>query len=127
MPNPTISFRLSPYQIARGLWLIRKLEPDYKPASASKIVKLLYMDYLAKMSIGRSDVLPAELLEEVKELTFLKKPKEALQLNDIISRQKSHLEVPTMDNTPKEDESIITTVTDFRLPADWMDDENEEN
>jgi hypothetical protein len=127
MPNPIINFRLSPYQIARGLWIVRKLEPEYKPVSASQMIKMLYLDYLAKMSIGRSDVLPIELLEEVKTLVSSPKAEKALQLDDIISRQKPTIfDFPTQETSPKEDESIISTVTDFSLPTEWMDDLKEE-
>ena len=127
MSNPGISFRLSPYQIARGLWIVRKLEPDYKPASASKLVKLLYLDYLAKMSVGRSDIIPAEIINEVKELISNKPKKEQFQLEDIISRHEAdQFEAPPKAKQPQEEESIITTVTDFSPPTDWMSDVKEE-
>ena len=124
MSNPTIAFRLSPYQIARGLWIVRKLEPDYQPASASKLVKLLYLDYLAKMSIGRSDIIPPELINEVKELINLPdKPKKKFELDDIIARQDEFpLEDISKTKQSKEEESIINTVTNFRPPTDWMND-----
>ena len=131
MSNPSISFRLSPYQIARGLWIVRKLEPDYKPASASKLVKLLYLDYLAKMSVGRSDIIPPELMNEIKELTAHqsgKTTKKQFELDDIIARQDEFpLEDLSKPKQAKEEESVISTVKNFRPPTDWIKDLNKED
>ena len=53
MSNPVITFRLSPYQIARGLQIVRSLEPDFQLTSLGQLVKICYMDYLAKMTLGQ--------------------------------------------------------------------------
>ena len=64
MPNPQISFRLTPYQLARGLKILRTLEPNLPLISLSQLVKTIYIDYMAKTSLKQAgDVTPAELLE----------------------------------------------------------------
>ncbi len=64
MTNPQISFRLSTYQLARGLKIIRLLEPNHAPSSLSQLVKTIYIDYLAKTSLqSDGDVSTADLLE----------------------------------------------------------------
>lgn len=47
--NIQISFRLSPYQLAHGLEILRALEPTYKPSSLTSMVKIIYQDWIAKM------------------------------------------------------------------------------
>lgn len=123
MPNPVISFRLTPYQIARGLWIIRKLEPNYRLTSPAQIVKLLYVDYLAKMSYGRSDVVPQELLQEVKDLL---QPGSLPDVNfeDFIQQQEQ--KEPVLSAIPGE-QSVIKTVTDFSPPTDWLDEDQDED
>lgn len=120
MPNPTINFRLSPYQIARGLWIVRKLAPEYTPTSASQIVKMIYLDYLAKMSYGRTDIVPADLVEEVKSMISSPRSKE-LSLDDVLAQQPFHRSEPA----PKsETDSEISTVTDFSPPTDWLTEDD---
>jgi len=126
MPNPTVNFRLSPYQIARGLWIIRKLEPNYQPTSISKIVKVLYLDYLAKMSYGRTDIVPAELVSEVKNMINCPGTKKEITLDTLIQAETNQEFIPQVER-PKEDGSIINTVTDLRPSADWMDDLNNDD
>ena len=137
--NPTITFRLTPYQIARGLQIIRQFEPNYVPSTPNKIVKLLYLDYLAKMNINRSDDVPLNILNEVNlmlnqnkksepnqfDISSLPQPKRFSPPNNlepskvqpfpILSNQEFD---PIQINT----ESVISTVTDFSPPSDWMDD-----
>ena len=137
--NPTITFRLTPYQIARGLQIIRQFEPNYVPSTPNKIVKLLYLDYLAKMNINRSDDVPLNVLNEVNLMLNKNKKSEPNQF-DISSLPQpkrfsppqylvptNDLEFPILSN-PEFDsiqintESVISTVTDFSPPSDWMDD-----
>ena len=148
--NPTITFRLTPYQIARGLQIIRQFEPNYVPSTPNKIVKLLYLDYLAKMNINRSDDVPLNILNEVNLMLnknlMLNRKFEPNQFNNISSLPQpkrfsppqylvptNDLEFPKVQafpilNNPKFDSilvntvSVISTVTDFSPPSDWMDD-----
>ena len=143
--NPTITFRLTPYQIARGLQIIRQFEPNYVPSTPNKIVKLLYLDYLAKMNINRSDDVPLNILNEVNLMLNQNKKSEPNQF-DISSLPQpkrfsppqylvpqNDLELPKVQpfpilSNPEFDsiqintESVISTVTDFSPPSDWMDD-----
>ncbi len=143
--NPTITFRLTSYQIARGLQIIRQFEPNYVPSTTNKIVKLLYLDYLAKMNINRSDDVPLNILNEVNlmlnqnkksesnqfDISSLPKPKRFSPPNDL--PQPNSLEpskvqpFPILSNQEFDSiqissESVISTVTDFSPPSDWMDD-----
>lgn len=147
MPNPTINFRMSPEQLARGLWIIQQIQPDYHPTSHHQIVKLLYIDYLDKMDIYRTTDVPTSVINEINNL--LTKQKKVLYPKDIslsnlpkpnkISKPK-YKEQPKLDNAIKlqeaknfnvpvpedflntESSSKISTVTDFSPPKDWMDD-----
>ena len=143
--NPTVTFRLTPYQIARGLQIIRQFEPNYVPSTPNKIVKLLYLDYLAKMNINRSDDVPLNILNEVNLMLNRNKKSEPNQF-DISSLPQpkrfsppqylvpqNDLELPKVqafpilsnsefDNIQVNTESVISIVTDFSPPSDWMDD-----
>lgn len=124
MSNPTITFRLSPYQLARGLSVIRTLEPNYKCTGISHIVKVIYFDYLAKMSLGNDDKINPELLAEV--LSIMDNPgKASITLDDLISQESE-----TFANLPDDDpiqvdsdkSSDISSVSDFSPPSDWTDE-----
>ena len=137
--NPTITFRLTTYQIARGLQIIRQFEPNYVPSTPNKIVKLLYLDYLAKMNINRSDEVPLNILNEVNlmlnknkksepnqfDISSLPQPKRFSPPNNL---EPSKVQTfPILSNSEFEPiqvstESVISTVTDFSPPSDWMDD-----
>lgn len=157
--NPTVTFRLTPYQIARGLQIIRQFEPNYVPSTPNKIVKLLYLDYLAKMNINRSDDISLNILNEVNlmlnqnknsarfktckkdlfwsnelgqfDISSLPQPKRFNPPNNL--PQQNNLEpskvqpFPILSNQEFDpiqisSESVISTVTDFSPPSDWMDD-----
>ena len=143
--NPTITFRLTSYQIARGLQIIRQFEPNYVPSTPNKIVKLLYLDYLAKMNINRSDDVPLNILNEVNLMLNKNKKSEPNQFDISSLPQPKRFSppqylVPTKDLEPSKvqpfpilnnqefdhiqvsTESVISTVTDFSPPSDWMDD-----
>ena len=143
--NPTVTFRLTPYQIARGLQIIRQFEPNYVPSTPNKIVKMLYLDYLAKMNINRSDDVPLNILNEVNlmlnqnkksepnqfDISSLPQPKRFSPPNDLpqpnsLKPSKVQpfpiLSNPEFDPIQVSSESVISTVTDFSPPSDWMDD-----
>ena len=143
--NPTITFRLTPYQIARGLQIIRQFEPNYVPSTPNKIVKLLYLDYLAKMNINRSDDVPLNILNEVNlmlnknkksepnqfDISSLPQPKRFSPPNDLPQPKSLEpskvqpfpiLSKQEFDSIQISSESVISTVTDFSPPSDWMDD-----
>jgi hypothetical protein len=111
MSNPTISFRISTYQLARGLQIIHRLEPNYQLTSISQIVRTIYLDYLAKMSLNKSDTVLQQYLEDINNLLAQKKHNNPT-IRDIYQI--------TNDNNEQE-ESIINSVTDFSPPADWLE------
>ena len=116
MPNPTVSFRLSPYHLARGLKLIRQLEPRFQLMSLSQIVKTIYFDYLAKMTIGKDDQVNMQCINEIQ--MFITKPvKSASTLNDLINHEKTN-EAPQTITYEKAD---ISSVSDFSPPKDWKE------
>jgi hypothetical protein len=59
-----ISFLISVNELAHGLEIIQALEPSYYPVSMNQMVRLVYRDYLAKMSIVSSPV-PTERAAEI--------------------------------------------------------------
>ena len=149
MANPQVNFRLSPYQIARGLRILRKLEPTYQFTSIHQIIKDCYLDYIAKMSIGTDDQILFQDMEEieskklskVKPLTinelsqqlspanFQPLPKQSEALEKLVSSIK-HESCKT-DESCKEGESRkedisskISTVSDFSPPSSWLDEED---
>ena len=113
MSNPTINFRLSPYQIARGLQIIRQLEPNYKFTSTSKLVRALYLDYLAKMSLNKPDSIPQHYLDEVESLLY-QPIKPITNLREFTKR---------MQTVIKEEPSTKSVVENFKPLDEWMGDE----
>ena len=149
MANPQVNFRLSPYQIARGLRILRRLEPTYQFTSIHQIIKDCYLDYIAKMAIGTDDQILFQDMEEieskklskVKPLTindlsqqlspanFPPLPKQSEALEKLVSSIK-HESCKT-DESCKEGESRkdnisseISTVSDFSPPPSWLDEED---
>ena len=147
MANPQVNFRLSPYQIARGLRILRRLEPTYQFTSIHQIIKDCFLDYIAKMSIGTDDKIyfqdveeiESKILSKVKPLTmndlsqqlspanFSPPPKQSEALEKLVSSIK--YESCKTDESCKEDESRkedtsskISTVSDFSPPSSWLDE-----
>ena len=73
MSNPQINFRVSYYQLARALKIIRSFEPEYKFDSISQIVKDCFYDYLARMSLRTNDQINVDDLNELLVLEPKKK------------------------------------------------------
>ena len=68
MNGQIISFRLTTKALANGLLAIRRLEPNYQPASIHKMVQLVYYDYCSKMAMGHTDEIPEEIMTEIMML-----------------------------------------------------------
>lgn len=124
MPNPTVSFRLTPYQLAQGLQIIRMHNKDYIPSSINMLVKSIYKNYLTQFS-KTSGQMPAELLDEItfllpsKDRTARQKANQ-ITFDKILSCEKPELLQPSnMEEQPIMTESKITTATDFSPPTDW--------
>lgn len=121
MSNPTVTFRLNKYQLARGLWLLRQHEAAFRPSSASHIVKTLYLDTIAKHTLNRPDPANPQLMNEVQRLLSRKQRPETT-FEDFLQ----DMAIPDQPPQPAEDDqSIIRTVTDFSPPTDWLDEEDE--
>ena len=108
MSNPTVNFRLSIYQLARGLQIIRNLEPNYQLISISNIVKTLYFDYLAKMSINKKDNVPQHLIDEIESLIY--NPNKPI---------KTLIDLVKSENIVANEKTIKSSVEDFSPPEDW--------
>ena len=117
MSNPVITFRLSPYQIARGLQIVRSLEPDFQLTSLGQLVKICYMDYLAKMTLGQTDEISPETMLELKEF-ILNPSRRTINLESLTDEETRNL-APANLTLPlpiEEEQSIKSTVTDFIPP-----------
>lgn len=125
MSNPIITFRLSYYQLARGLQVIRSLEPSFKLTSFNQLVKVIYTDYLAKMTLGQSDFVSPEIMLEVQN--FISTPKRnEIDLETLANQESTFQQIKSVlevQPQPEETESKISTVTDFSPPTDWIDQE----
>ena len=123
MKNIRITFRLSPYQLARGLQTVRQLEPAYKLISINDLVKTIYHDYLAKMTLNKLDEVPSSILAEIE--SFTNKPaREQINLDTLLAltdqepvpMQTSHKPKASTFNDPNNTESDISAVSDFSPP-----------
>ena len=142
MRSPTIKFQLKPYQLARGLASIRRLDPTYQPSSIHQLVKLIYFDYCAKTSIGHTDSVPQSVWNDLYKILPALQSKPT-QMDDATIMQEAHQLLNTLnvvchpiadhpplgDTTkfkPRPDEdntaSIINTVNDFSLPEDILNE-----
>jgi hypothetical protein len=131
MPSPAIRFRLSSIQLARGLKIIHELEPNKQITSISQIVKTIYLDYIAKMTINKPNTNYTTALNEVYQLIT---PARQSQKNQALSleaiQRKIFISTPINNNKnqiilPSENQSIITTVIDFSPPIELLNDEQD--
>lgn len=126
MSSPHITFRLSQYQLARGLQVVRSLEPNFHLTSLSQLVKIIYTDYLAKMTLGQSDEIDPKIMADIQ--SFIINPKKRdINLSSLVDSEerlatssKPNLTMPLPD---EETESVVSTVTDFSPPTEWIDQE----
>jgi len=114
MSNPVVTFRLPVYHLAKGLQIIRELEPDYVLTSHSRIVKDIYFDYLAKMTLNKKSTVPQHFIDEVESNLY--KPKGVDNFNRFVNNLKK--EPKKIEKAP---ESIKSSVEDFTPPTDWTD------
>jgi len=93
MSSPIITFRLTNHQLARGLQIVRSLEPNFQLTSLSQLVKILYTDYLAKMTIGQTDEVDQDIMQEIQIFIINPKKKE-INLASLADEEKvTHQEV----------------------------------
>ena len=136
MKNQRISFRLSPYNIARGLHIIRQLEPTYQITSLNDIVKVAYHDYLAKMNLAKSDEVPASILQEINNFISSRSSNQSdsVTLDDIIELnnqfEASEQSIETVINKSPESNQLedVQTLADLQpKPSDFDDPNNTES
>jgi len=67
MSNPTVSFRISDYHLARGLRAIRLLEPDWQLTTPSNLIRTIFNDFIAKSEYhnNTSHNISPNLLKEI--------------------------------------------------------------
>ena len=93
MSSPIITFRLTPHQLAHGLQIVRSLEPNFQLTSLSQLVKIIYTDYLAKMTIGQTDEVDQDIMQEIQIFIINPKKKE-INLASLADEEKvTHQEV----------------------------------
>jgi len=73
MSSPIITFRLTTHQLARGLQIVRSLEPNFQLTSLSQLVKIIYTDYLAKMTLDQTGEVDPDIMQEIQ--VFILNPK----------------------------------------------------
>jgi len=147
MSNPQISFRLSPYHIARGLKILKNLDHSYAFTSINQIIRDCFLDYLAKMSANTSDQILPEDFDKIKSILTIKRipltnlddflnqltpttipepPSQESALNKLFTPSK---EQPTPNQLSEDSptDSNISSVSDFTPPTNWLDDTNDDN
>jgi hypothetical protein len=87
MKNIRITLRLSPEQLAYGLWAIRQLEPTYKFNSLNDLVKTIYLIGLIKMSPNKPNTIAQSILDEITQFINMPAIKQ-ITLKEIISINK---------------------------------------
>lgn len=126
MSNPTISFRLSPYHIARALKIMRKLEPNYAFSSPSQIIRDCFFDYLAKMTVVKNDQITNDDLQEITS----KGSRNAItDIGDFADQLAASRKVVSQDkvlNTFLQniEPSVKSSVKNFSPPDNWLEDDD---
>lgn len=77
-----VEFLLSINELAHGLGIIQALEPSYTPVSLNAMVRLVYRDYLAKMSLVSNPVATQAALEQIKRMIGASSRQQAASVND---------------------------------------------
>ena len=125
MSSPVITFRLTTYQLARGLQIVRSLEPNFQLTSLSQLVKIIYTDYLSKMTLGQSDEVSPDIMQEI-QVFILNPRKKEINLAALADEEnftpsvRSNLAMPLPSEKTTSD---ISTITDFNPLTDWIDQE----
>jgi hypothetical protein len=120
MENPTVRMRFTPYQLARGLKTIRDLEPEFHLMSLPHLVQTIYNDYLAKMSLNTTDIIPQDIIDEIFS-HISKRPTKKVTLNSILEAE--HLVLPEKELPITYEKAEISSVSDFSPPSDWKEED----
>jgi hypothetical protein len=106
MKSIRINFRLSHYQLARGLQVMKQLEPTYQLTSINDMVKTIYHDYLAKMTLNKTSAVPTSFLAEIN--SFINTSNQKLTIENLFSagqadQANQSYESPAEPDEPEED------------------------
>lgn len=104
MKSIRLTFRLNQYQLARGLQTMRQLDPTYQLTSLNEMVKTIYHDYLAKMTIGKTLIVPQELIHEIN--AHLTTSTEKLTLENLFAKSKSKESSESSNANESHDEDV---------------------
>lgn len=116
MRNPSINFRISPYQLGRGLRYLREQDKFFKPSSPANIIKQVFFTAIANTTINRADAVPPEIMAEIYQL-LAKKARPETNFETFLAENYKESEPKP---TAREEQSIIKSVTDFSPPEDWL-------
>lgn len=116
MANPQISFRLTNYQLARGLKIIQAIEPNTEITSLSQLVKTLYLDYIAKTSLSKESAVTEKDLNTVSSLISTKKKSMDFNAFQTITKRSTKA-----SKSSDSIESKVSSVSDFSPPKDWTE------
>lgn len=87
MSKHSIRIKLTPFQLANGLKIIRESNPDFKLISFNQLVYAVYNDCVAKTLLSTPKDLSQELIDEINTL-INKKPVKKITLSSIIESEK---------------------------------------
>ena len=86
MSNHSIRIKLTPFQLANGLKIIRESDPDFQLISLNQLVYAVYNDCVAKTILNTTNDLSQELIDEINTLVN-KKPVKKITLNSVIESE----------------------------------------
>jgi len=87
MSNHSIRIKLTPFQLANGLKIIRESNPDFQLISLNQLVYVVYNDCVAKTILNTTNDLSQELIDEINTL-INKKPVKKITLSSVIESEK---------------------------------------
>lgn len=91
MKNIKITIRLTNHQLARSLQTMKQLDPNYQLTSLNGMVKTIYHDYLAKMSLNKASEVPMNFITEIS--SYLNAANNKLTIENLFSANESPAKV----------------------------------
>ncbi len=133
MSNPTVSFRISNFHLARGLRAIRILEPHWQATTPSDLIRTVFNDYIAKsenLHNSPLDVTP-DLLNEIIQLRISRAKKPALDQTAMpalgqSAMQPSAMQQPTLGQPATESRTQHQIMLDEQAEAIFAETRKEQ-
>ncbi len=97
MSNPTVSFRISDYHLARALRAIRIIEPEWKMTTTANLIRTVFNDYIAKSEHFNNsplEVTPELLYEIALSRSYVSKPDNQLDILPRLGQAKQPIQKP---------------------------------